>query len=404
MRLKKDKPMDKVFDCDIVTGEEQVMVPEAEIVSDLPAGIPPLRTFYLYLSDSCNLHCRHCWITPTYANGKPTPGEVIDTGQLKSAVQEGKSLGLNGAKFTGGEPMLHPEFRQIASLLTEEGLRLSLETNGTLINRDIARFIKNETSIYFISVSLDSPLENSHDTFRGSKGAYRATLRGLRYLIEAGFKNTQIIMSVHRRNITEVRELVALAEASGAASVKLNPVTNNGRGAQMHENNETLNFSEILELSNLVRGNLKQSAAIPVMLNVPLSLRPLSEITSPGGFNSSCGIDHIIGILGSGDIALCGIGRTMPEFVYGNIASSSIRDIWLNHPAVINLRLDLKNFDNYPDLCRSCIFLRKCRTGCVVINYSNYGKLIWPNDLCLKAEEAGLFKESRKRTTDKRGA
>ncbi len=26
----------------------------------LPEGVPPLTTFYLYLTDGCNLHCRHC--------------------------------------------------------------------------------------------------------------------------------------------------------------------------------------------------------------------------------------------------------------------------------------------------------------------------------------------------------
>ena len=391
--------MDEFYECGIKYEDA-----EKETASiNLPEGIPVLRSFYLYLSDSCNLRCRHCWITPTYVNGKPDPGEVIDVGHLKKAVREGKTLGLSGAKLTGGEPMLHPEFRQIAAMLSAEGLSLNMETNGTLIDPDIAGFMKNETSIRFISISLDSPRETYHDAFRGSKGAYQAAIRGLMNLVEAGYRNVQIIMSPHRKNVGEVRELVALAETMGAASVKLNPVTNNGRGAQMHENDETLNFEEILALSDLVRGELKQTSKIPVILNVPLAMRPLSEITGPRGYTGDCGVDHILGILGSGDIALCGIGRTMPEFVYGNIATDSIRDIWFNHPAVTKLRHDLKDFINYPELCRGCIFMRRCRTGCVVKNYSDYGKLIWPSDICLKAQEQGLFKDSRKRTLSKTG-
>ena len=396
--------MEELYECGVINTTEEPTRTEVESIIDLPEGIPPLRSFYLYLSDSCNLRCRHCWITPTYVDGKPSPGEVINVEHLEKAVREAKTLGLSGAKFTGGEPLLHPEFKKIASMLTAEGLSLNMETNGTLIDRDLAEFMKNETRISFISISLDSPRESYHDAFRGSKGAYRAALNGLKHLVDAGYKNTQIIMSPHRRNVGDVRELVALAAAKGAASVKLNPVTNNGRGAIMHENDETLEFEEILALSDLVRGELKDTFKIPVILNVPLSMRPLSEITGPRGFSGDCGVDHILGILGSGAVALCGIGKTMPEFVYGNIATDSIRDIWLNHPTVVRLRHDLRDFGNYPELCRGCIFMRKCRTGCVVQNYSDYGQLIWPSDLCLKAQEQGLFKDSRKRIVSKQGA
>jgi len=55
------------------------------------------------------------------------------------------------------------------------------------------------------------------------------------------------------------------------------------------------------------------------------------------------------------------------------------------------------DFSNYPELCRNCIFMRKCRTGCLVQNYSNFGKLIWPHAMCLDAHEEGRFPQSRKK-------
>lgn len=42
-------------------------------VVDMPPDVPALKTFYLYLSAGCNLHCQHCWITPTFVRGKPVP-------------------------------------------------------------------------------------------------------------------------------------------------------------------------------------------------------------------------------------------------------------------------------------------------------------------------------------------
>ncbi len=385
--------MDEFYECGIKT--DSTALENSEL--NLPEDIPALKSFYLYLSDSCNLRCRHCWITPTFVDGKATPGNVIDVDHLKKAVYEGKSIGLSSAKLTGGEPLLHPEIRQIMKMLTEENLNLDMETNGTLIDREIADFMKNETNLSFISISLDSPTEKYHDAFRGSKGAYRAALNGLTNLVAAGYNNVQIIMSPHRKNVGEVQELVALAEAKGAGSVKLNPVSNNGRGIKMHENDEALSITEILALADKVRGDLGQSSKIPVILNVPPSVRPLSELTRTERFCGDCGVDHILGILGNGDIALCGIGQNLPEFIYGNISTDSIRNIWLNHPLVKELRHELRDFNNYPELCRNCIYMRKCRTGCVVQNYTNFEKLIWPQSICLYAEENGLFKDSRKR-------
>jgi SynChlorMet cassette radical SAM/SPASM protein ScmF len=363
---------------------------------DLPEGVPVLRSFYLYMSDSCNLRCRHCWITPTFVDGKPSTGEVVDIELLRQAVNEAKPLGLTGAKLTGGEPMIHPKFREISRMLSEEGLSLNMETNGTLIDENMARFLKEETKISFISISLDSINEDSHDKFRGVKGAYKAALNGLKCLVDAGYKNVQIIMSPHKGNVKEVEELVKLAASKGAGSVKLNPVTNNGRGILMHERNETLSIQEILKLSDFVRGPLKKTSPIPVIINIPLSLKPLKELVANSNAGD-CGVDHILGILGSGTVALCGIGRTMPELVYGKLGQDSIRDIWLNHPAVVRLRNDLMDFANYPELCRNCIFMRKCRTGCVVQNYSNFGRLLWPHTMCLEAHETGRFLDSRKK-------
>ena len=86
-------------------------------VLDLPEGVPPLRAFYLYMSNSCNLKCRHCWITPRFVDGKPDPGDVIDVDALREAVAEAKPLGLSNAKLTGGEPLLHPRFIEIVDML-----------------------------------------------------------------------------------------------------------------------------------------------------------------------------------------------------------------------------------------------------------------------------------------------
>jgi SynChlorMet cassette radical SAM/SPASM protein ScmF len=363
----------------------------------LPDGVPRLNAFYLYLSASCNLRCRHCWITPEFSGNKPMPGKTIDPGALRSAITEAKTLGLSSAKLTGGEPMLHPQFREIVDMLTAEGISMNMETNGTLMTAEMARHLKEKTSVSFISVSLDSPDPAEHDAFRGVKGAFARAVQGLDYLAGAGYANLQVIMSVHRGNRDRMEELVGLAADHKAASVKFNPVSRTGRGIAMHEKGESLDFKESLELSRYVNDELRRKSPIPVVLSIPPALMPFNELWRSKGKTCDCGVSGILGILGTGEIALCGIGQTIPELVYGHLGKDSIREIWLSHPVILALRRDLDNVRDYPGICGSCIHARNCRTGCVAHNYTHCGRLVTPNWLCEEADQKGVFPKSRMR-------
>ena len=121
---------------------------------DLPEGVPPLKTIFLYLTACCNLRCRHCWVNPVYEGETLKPDSYIDLADLKSAIKEGQGLGLSNIKLTGGEPILHPHFREIVTFLTEENLFLHMESNGTLITPELARFLREDSNVSFISVVL----------------------------------------------------------------------------------------------------------------------------------------------------------------------------------------------------------------------------------------------------------
>jgi len=365
------------------------------LAANLPEGVPPLGCFYVYLSDNCNMRCRHCWIEPRFTDGKPDPGRVVDVGALLGAVREAKTLGLSSVKLTGGEPMLHPRFMDVADMLTAEGLSFYMETNGTLLTAEAARYLKEKSRLAFVSVSLDGADARTHDAFRGIWGAFNGALKGLKYLVDAGFKNTQVIMSVHRGNRAQVEALVQLAAARGAASVKLNPVTRTGRGTTMHERGEDLDFDELMELARYIDNDLGPRAPIRVILNIPPALSSLRRLRRSGGSCGDCGVRGILGILGTNQYALCGIGSTCPEFVYGRLGKDSVRDIWLTNPTVLYLRRALADVDSFPGICARCIFARACRTGCVADNYVQSGQLIATEWMCAEAVRRGVFPSAR---------
>ncbi|HOZ22836.1 MAG TPA: radical SAM protein [bacterium] len=357
----------------------------------LPEGVPSLTTFYLYLTSGCNLACRHCWITPNFTQGRLKPDQYLDVELLHQAILTARPMGLGGVKLTGGEPVLHPDFVAITRLLTEQNLPFQMETNGTLIDAGLARYLKEETGLWFVSVSLDGCNPATHDRFRGVAGSFDAAVAGIKHLVDAGFA-PQIIMSPHHGNLDEVEGLVELALRLGAGSVKFNPVTRSGRGIAMHERGETLDYDEVREFGRYLDAELQPRSSIPLHLGLPLALSSLQQLALRAG--QKCNVRNILGILGSGEMALCGIGRNVPELCFGRLGEDDLREVWIGHPVLRQLRRDLE--EPYRGICGDCIHARVCQLHCVAMNYLETGELASPAPICADAAARGLFPASRR--------
>ena len=156
-----------------------------------------LNQIYFYLTEGCNLQCRHCWISPKYqANGRTYP--FLDFDLFRSIVQQAKPMGLCAVKLTGGEPLLHPQIREILELVRKEDISLNMETNGVLCTPELAAEIAGRKDA-FVAVSLDGVDARTHEWVRGVKGCYDAALDGIRNLVAAGLR-PQVVMTVMRRN------------------------------------------------------------------------------------------------------------------------------------------------------------------------------------------------------------
>ena len=144
---------------------------------------PPLRHIYLYLTGSCNLKCRHCWINPTFSTKIEN---YLRWSELEQLFESAKELGLQSVKLTGGEPFLHPEILEIIYGIKALNLNVAVETNGTLLDANAARAIKEVGA--FASISIDGPTAEFHDDLRGVEGSFYEVLRGAEFLRNEGVK------------------------------------------------------------------------------------------------------------------------------------------------------------------------------------------------------------------------
>jgi len=351
----------------------------------------PLKQIYFYLTEGCNLRCRHCWIAPKYQseeNSYPS----LDLDLFKSIIEQAKPLGLTGVKLTGGEPLLHPQIHEILEFIRTEDLRLTVETNGVLCTPELAQKMA-ACKDAFVSVSLDGAEADTHEWVRGVEGCFDGAMDGIRNLVDARFR-PQVIMAIMRRNKDQMEELVHLAEHLGAGSVKFNIVQPVARGEKTHESGEALSIEELVDLGRWVEDTLSTSTNLRLHYSHPMAFRALGKMFGENGDGCGvCGILGILGMLANGSYALCGIGETVPDLCFGHASSDSLEDIWNNTSVLLELREGLPQ--RFEGICGTCLMKGMCLGSCVAQNYYS-SKSIWaPYWYCEKAHKLGLLPKTR---------
>lgn len=352
---------------------------------------PPLEYVYFYLTATCNLSCRHCWIDP----GRHRPGDdgrVLDPGLLKSVVEQAGPMGLKGVKLSGGEPLIHPQILDILEYLRTRNLAVQIETNGTACSPEAAQAIAGITS-RFVAVSLDGVDAETHEWMRGRTGCFEQTLQGIRNLVDRGIM-PQIIMSVVDRNKSQMAAMVKLSESLGAASVKFNVVQPMGRGEGLHQECETIPIHELVSIGRWVETELARSTQLPIFYDHPLAFRPMSRMFGECGDGcSQCKIFNIIGVLSDGRYAMCGVGESIPDLGFGQVTEDRLEDVWRKTPVLLDLRNGLPH--RIEGICGECVMRFLCLGSCVAQNYYRSGSLWAGNWFCEEALGAGIFPESR---------
>ncbi|XHS78830.1 radical SAM/SPASM domain-containing protein [Burkholderiaceae bacterium UC74_6] len=165
----------------------------------------PLLT--LYLTERCNSRCISCdyWRT-----GR----RDLSLEQLEALLPALRKLGTREVLISGGEPLLHPEWADIADRLLAQDLRLWLLTAGLALAKHAQAAAQRFERI---TVSLDGADRASYAAIRGVD-AFDAVCAGVRAAVQAG-THVNLRVTVQRGNFRQLPQFVALARSLGAASV-----------------------------------------------------------------------------------------------------------------------------------------------------------------------------------------
>jgi len=161
----------------------------------------------VYVTDRCNSRCVTC---DYWQHGQTN----LPVAQARRLAPELRALGTRVVLLSGGEPLVHPHWDEVAAALREAGLRLWLLTAGLSLARhaDQVRELCER-----VTVSLDGATPETYRAIRGVDG-FNAVCNGIRAAVARGLPVT-LRCTVQRGNFRELPGLVRLALALGVEQI-----------------------------------------------------------------------------------------------------------------------------------------------------------------------------------------
>ena len=112
------------------------------------------KKIYVEITNSCNLKCSFC------PEGKRAK-EFITLENFKHIINEIKSYTNLIALHVKGEPLLHPNLKEILDVCKENNILVNITTNATLLEKNLDILINN-SSVRQLNLSLHSITKNEN--------------------------------------------------------------------------------------------------------------------------------------------------------------------------------------------------------------------------------------------------
>lgn len=150
---------------------------------------------------ACALKCLHCRAEAQY---RADPRQLT-TEQGKRLIDDIAALEEQPLfVFTGGDPLMRPDLFELADYaIREKGLPVSMTPSATPKVTQAAILQAKKVGLSRWAFSLDGSTAEIHDHFRGTRGSYDLTMRGIRFLQEANIP-IQINTTVSRYNLQDL--------------------------------------------------------------------------------------------------------------------------------------------------------------------------------------------------------
>lgn len=316
------------------------------------------KSFYLHLTNKCNLKCSYC-----YNVDKRTSFNDLSLDSWKAILD--KILPYTSEIIlTGGEPTLYENFCDIVRYikLYDNRIHLKLISNATLdykkkgIDKVLPLFNRISFSCDDLSGEPQERIGFNHDVF----------ISNLHLINELGLKGKLNISSVFQRNkLSKINDIQRFCSNNGYSSMVSLFIPN---AESEKKKMPTLKEYNLLK-TFFCNDNRNQDKSIAFKTTTCKAASSTFSIDSEG-FVFPCQSFHF------------------PDFCFGNLLNDSFKDIYYSPKAEM---LRVANDVNYIEKCKNCNVKYICSGGCLANTFGIEGGLLkYPKTMCKYYRESAI--------------
>ena len=311
---------------------------------------------------TCNLKCMHCYAN---SDSKKYEGE-LSTKEAKALISDFDEFRVPVILFSGGEPLLRNDIFELIEHAENHKIRSTISTNGTLIDKDVARRIK-KSGVGYVGISLDG-IGYKHDEFRRTKGSFDKALNGIVNCREVNQK-VGVRFTINSHNYNQLEDIFHLIKEEKINRVCFYHLVYSGRGSEMikedisHAESRAamdLIMEKTVELGNKVEILTVDNHADTVYLYLqaqkkyPHLADNIFKLMQMNGGNRSgiaiANVDYLGNVHAD---------QFTPQYTFGNVKERAFKEIWTETTSPIMMGLkDRKNL--LKGRCSKCKWIGVC--------------------------------------------
>lgn len=334
----------------------------------------PLR-MGIFITHKCNLTCKHCSAFPTREYK-----DEFNTSEWINFFDVISNLKIFEVDISGGEPFVRNDILTLLEYLNKKRIPIRINTNGTLIDKEIAQKISKLNMIKNIQVSLEGSNSEINDKIRGN-GSFEKALIGIKNL-KKYYKNfLTTFVTVTKYNYNDLENIVKLCKKLKLNSINFSYMVPVGNAIKNSEE-IALSIKENVELiqkigtlyekyGGIVTGSLLQAYHINKKLE--LKSNEIDENAKANYFSGCNTTLNYCNITATGDVIPC---DRLWDIKAGNIRERDFQDIWINSDVFNNFRKRFSMTLNEIPECKICKYKSICNGGCIASFYYLTGSTI----------------------------
>lgn len=335
---------EKLHELGIINSIEEKLPMIESFYGELTQPSQGFNNLYLHITTNCNLSCSHCYSF----NGTEIKNAHLSVDIILKMIADATLLSFRKIVFTGGEPLLHPDFESLLDHLLQLKIKtklpiLVLRTNlsSHLTPTNVEKIIKVFEQIV---ISIDGS-EETHDRQRG-KGAYQKTMDNMALFDAKTIEKKISFACTLDQHFLSTGEFGKIKDQVYALKTQY-PV-------------KDIRFLPVLPLGRATHFKTQRNEAEMISVSEWMNRKYY--------FRTSCGLGQSVMIESNGDVYPCHVLKETKKQIIGNVYESDLFTITQKSDF-----MQLRNINvNTNEKCKNCDLRYLCGGVCK----------IWDNQDC----------------------